>query len=505
MNASKTLALTVSALLTFSGGLMAAEQTDQTSPAKNTWHGFDRYDFIMDDETLAITPFAAPAGEGNGIKDPPAGKHRCILVTPKTAAAGHPWTWRGCYWDHQPQTEVELLKRGFCVAYISASASLRPGKEWDAWYEYLTSQRGMSRKPSFIGMSRGGEFSYTWATLHPDKVTCIYADNPGANWGLLTRMAALVTNDVPVLHVCGSFDPLLGRVTLPIESIYEDFGGRFSVMIKEGRGHHPHSLNNPKPIADFIENSVKETAATAPDFAGAQFTRTYYYSDANRYENYPSEHTYITLRGALFSPCYDRYQFDLPHVEGTISVIAPKTPAPGKPWVFRADITSRANEVDQGLLAKGFYIVTGPVPYNADGPQVAHWNLVYSNFTAHGFSAKPVMEGVGGAAGEAYAWAIENPDKISAIYAENPFLHSNLAKVQPLDNLAPLAKAGVPILHICGSDDPWLADNTIAAQKSYEKLGGKMEVVVEKDKGHFPAGPSDPKAAIDFIVHSIQN
>ena len=30
---------------------------------KITWHGFDRYDFIMDDATGAITPFKAPASE----------------------------------------------------------------------------------------------------------------------------------------------------------------------------------------------------------------------------------------------------------------------------------------------------------------------------------------------------------------------------------------------------------------------------------------------------------
>jgi hypothetical protein len=31
-----------------------------------------------------------------------------------------------------------------------------------------------------------------------------------------------------------------------------------------------------------------------------------------------------------------------------------------------------------------------------------------------------VLAGAGGAAGEAYAWAIENPEKVSCIYAENP-------------------------------------------------------------------------------------
>ena len=145
---------------------------------KTDWHGFDRFDFVMDEQTLAISPFQSPAGEGFGVKDPARGQRRCIVVVPKEAATGHPWSWRGCYWDHQPQTEIELLKQGFCVAYISANATLKPGKEWDAWYAFLAEKHGLSRKPAFIGMSRGGEYAYTWATAHPDEVSCIYADNP---------------------------------------------------------------------------------------------------------------------------------------------------------------------------------------------------------------------------------------------------------------------------------------------------------------------------------------
>src|SRR5882762_10778699 len=30
------------------------------------WHGFNRYDFVMDKQNLAITPFKAPAGEQSG-------------------------------------------------------------------------------------------------------------------------------------------------------------------------------------------------------------------------------------------------------------------------------------------------------------------------------------------------------------------------------------------------------------------------------------------------------
>lgn len=464
---------------------------------KTSWHGFDRYDFILDTTTLTITPFKS-VDEGDGVKDPAKGQRRCIIVMPRQAAAGNPWSWRGCYWDYQPQEEIELLKRGFCITYISASQDLRPDKNWDAWYEFLM-QRGLSPKPAFIGMSRGGEFAYTWATLHPDKVSCIYADNPGGNMDALMQLGALATNDVPLLHVCGSIDPIIGKYSTTIENIYQQFGGRISVMIKEGRGHHPHSLNDLKPITDFIEQSVHEVKNTAPDYVGNKFTKSHFYSTDNSYRYFPTEKNYLTCRGPLFTNCYDRYEFELPGVESFSKIIVPKNPAPGNPWVFRADLPNRDDVVDQALLAKGFYIVTGAVPYNDDGPTVKQWNLLYEHLIEHGFSKKPAMEGNGGAAGAVYAWAIANADKVSCIYAVNADMHSYTAETQPLDNLASLAKADVPVFHICGGLDPWLDDNTLEVEKRYKKLGGKIKVVIQKDEGHFLT-PQNPAAVIDFIL-----
>ena len=66
-----------------------------------------------------------------------------------------------------------------------------------------------------------------------------------------------------ILHVCGSIDPLLGRVSTVIENIYQQHGGRISVMIKEGAGHHPHSLRDPKPVVDFILRQQKTKATTS--------------------------------------------------------------------------------------------------------------------------------------------------------------------------------------------------------------------------------------------------
>jgi pimeloyl-ACP methyl ester carboxylesterase len=495
------LALTLAVALLFISNRAAA--TDAYVPfdgAKTSWHGFDRYDFLLDEQTLAIKPFTAAADEKNGVKGDVKGQRRCIVIAPREVAAGSPWSWRGCYWDHQPQTEIELLNRGFHIAYITANAELRPDKKWDAWYAFLTEQHGLSPKPAFIGMSRGGEYAYTWATANPDKVSCIYADNPGANREAISKLGDLARNDVPLLHVCGSIDPLLGKNSSTIETIYQQLGGRISVMIKEGAGHHPHSLRDPKPIADFIVQSVQSTSPASPAFVGDKSTRTSYYGVESSYRDFPNEGTYITCRGPYFSECYNRYAFALAGVEGTITVIEPKTAAPGKPWVFRADFVSRDATVDLALLAKGFHIVTGPVPYNADGPKRPHWDAVYKHLTDNGFSPKPVMEGAGAAAGEAYAWAIENPGKVACIYAENPLLRSHMASTPPLDNLAPLAKAGVPILHVCGSLDPHLADNTRVLEKRYKELGGQITVFIKDGEGHFPTGSKDPKPVVEFVT-----
>src|SRR5882724_886188 len=485
----------------FSGSAFAADVpvSGILGGEKTAWHGFDRYDFLMDEQTLAIKPIKAQDDEMDGIKHQIKGQRRCIVVVPKTVAAGNPWSWRGCYWNHQPQAEVELLKRGFHIAYIESSATLQPGRQWDAWYDFLTDKLGLSRKPAFVGMSKGGEFAYMWAADHPDKVSCIYADNPGGHPNLLMKMGPLATNDVPLLNVCGSIDPTLGRTSLALENIYREFGGRITMMIKEGRGHHPHSLRDPQPIADWMEQNIKPASLTPPAFGGAKLIKTYYYSSATSYRNFPKEGIYIACRGPGFVDCYDRFAFEIEGVQGEINVIVPKRPAPGMPWVYRADYVRRDAAVDLVLLAKGFHIVSGPLPY-ADGPVMASWNAVYKHLTNHGFSKKPAMEGEGAAAGEEYAWAIENPDKVSCIYAENPVMHSVMAKMQPIDNLAPLARARVPLLDICGSLDPWLADNTMVVKKTYKKLGGRITVIINQGAGHFPLDTTDAKPVVDFIT-----
>jgi alpha-beta hydrolase superfamily lysophospholipase len=171
------------------------------------------------------------------------------------------------------------------------------------------------------------------------------------------------------------------------------------------------------------------------------------------------------------------------------------------PWVLRSSFVPRDALVDVELLHRGFHIVTGPVPYNADGPKLVHWDAVYTHLTGHGFSKRPVMEGTGRAAGDVFAWAIANPEKVSCIYAVNAVFRSTMSTGPLLEGLSPLAKAGVPLLLVCGSLDPALNENTRVIEQRYKELGGGLQLMIVEGKGHLIQAP-DPAKAADFIARN---
>lgn len=187
-----------------------------------------------------------------------------------------------------------------------------------------------------------------------------------------------------------------------------------------------------------------------------------------------------------------------------LTIIAPNNPAPGKPWVFRADrVLPRDATVEQALLAKGYYIVIPPIT-SQSGPVRKDWDDFYAMLTAKGFSKWPVMEGTGAYGGEAYEWAIYNPDKVSCIYVDNVAMRSLMEIKQPIDTLAPLAKAGIKTLHVSGALDPWLKTDTRVAEQKYKALGGSMTVLIIPGEGHFPRMPRDPEPIVAFIVKNTK-
>jgi hypothetical protein len=74
-----------------------------------------------------------------------------------------------------------------------------------------------------------------------------------------------------------------------------------------------------------------------------------------------------------------------------------------------------------------------------------------------------------------------------------------MSKAAPLDNLAPLAKAGVPIMLVCGGLDPCVGESR-AAEERYKQVGGKINVVIREGEGHVLAGARDTTAVVEFIT-----
>lgn len=65
-------------------------------------------------------------------------------------------------------------------------------------------------------------------------------------------------------------------------------------------------------------------------------------------------------------------------------------------------------------------------------------------------------------------------------------LSDRVAEFNPVDNLAPLAKAGVKILHIHGDQDTLvpMAENSTTLARRYDELGGSAQIVVLPGLGH---------------------
>lgn len=200
---------------------------------------------------------------------------------------------------------------------------------------------GLTKKTVFIGMSKGGVNEFNWSVVNPDKVACIYADNPCLFDEDFAKIPELAKHDIPLLHVVGTEDWIL-RYTMTVEQIYHQWGGSITVITKEGVAHHPHSLEDPTLIADWIEQHLHPVEANRPAFVDSNYTKTHFYSLENFFMYLKKEDTYATVRGPGYVPSYDRYSLKGASSPPTyfraddMSIVVPQQPAPGNPWVFYA-------------------------------------------------------------------------------------------------------------------------------------------------------------------------
>ena len=225
---------------------------------------------------------------------------------------------------------------------------------------------------------------------------------------------------------------------------------------------------------------------------------------------------------------FDQYNFPLEGIG--CRVVVPKKIADGKPWVWRARFFGHEPQFDIAMLSRGYHIVYCDVSgLYGNNEAVSRWNKFYNYLRfEHLFSDRAILEGMSRGGLIVYNWAAANPDKVAAIYADAPVLdfkswpkinptilkvygfkneqEAKAYKSNPVDNLAPLAKAGIPIIHVVGTADKVVpvSENTLIVEKRYKQLGGTIKVIRKEGIGHHPHSLKDPTPIVDFVTTKNQ-
>jgi hypothetical protein len=219
-----------------------------------------------------------------------------------------------------------------------------------------------------------------------------------------------------------------------------------------------------------------------------------------------------------------------------VCVVQPRTPLPGRPWVWRTAFWDAYPGADIAFLKAGFYVTFMDVGNTFGCPDaMKHFYAFYSTMTnQYGFSTKPALEGLSRGGLYAYRWAYVNTDKVGCIYGDSPVcdmkswpggkgqgkgspgdwqqaikdyhftneLEMMDFKGNPIDILAPIAAAHIPIIHVCGDADKTVpkTENTDIVRGRYMKLGGDFALIVKQGCDHHPHGLADPTPVVNFIV-----
>lgn len=231
---------------------------------------------------------------------------------------------------------------------------------------------------------------------------------------------------------------------------------------------------------------------------------------------------------------YDFYVDDCAAV-----VVAPAQSLPDRPWIWRAEFFDAFPGVDLALLDRGFHLAYITVGNTFGCPDaLRHWDVFYRELTTrYGLSPKPALEGLSRGGLYIYNWSAANTDKVGCLYGDAPvcdfkswpggrghgagspddwrqlleaYHFASDAEAlaypdNPVDNLAPLAKARIPIIHVYGDADEVVphVENTAVVAQRYRQLGGAITLIAKPGVGHHPHGLDDPGPVVAFILRSF--
>ena len=198
------------------------------------------------------------------------------------------WIWKTEFFHEFEQAEVALFAMGYTRVYYQISdkfGSVDAVRLMRRFHkELLRRYTFLEEKAILFGFSRGGLYAYNYALYYPESVAKMYLDAPVLNlrtwpWNKgryhelfckeynvneetfqtfsgspVDTVAEFAEYDIPLLIVAGDKDE-----TVPIEEntyrfdkYYKSIGKSFALIVKEGEGHHPHSLEDVAPIVEFI-------------------------------------------------------------------------------------------------------------------------------------------------------------------------------------------------------------------------------------------------------------
>lgn len=212
------------------------------------------------------------------------------VVVPASPAPGKPWIWRPAFFGAFPSVDEALLKDGWHIAYYDVTHCYGSPASVDWAYDFYEDAMvrfGLNPKVVLEGFSRGGYFCFAWAQAYPETVSCIYLDAPVCDitswpgrkdenlwndflqcWDLsdtqvgsdfagnaIQRLPEIAEAGIPIIAVCGDSDTVVPYKEnfAPVRDRYAAMGGIVELILKPGCDHHPHSLEDPEPVVDFIE------------------------------------------------------------------------------------------------------------------------------------------------------------------------------------------------------------------------------------------------------------
>lgn len=243
----------------------------------------------------------------------------------------------------------------------------------------------------------------------------------------------------------------------------------------------------------------------------------------------------IEFKASLFGG-FNQFHISLDGVPCII--VEPKTAADVNPWVWRARFWGHEPQFDRAMLELGWHVCYCDVSglFGSDAA-IGRWNHFYQWATKLGLSRRPFLEGMSRGGLIIMRWSSAHPNQVCGIYADNAVMDFNswpggkgtgkyspnewaqclaaygLNEEQakafqdgPLDRLAPLAKAKVPVFVLINEADNVVppSENGDLLVEKYKQLGGPITVMRRPGLGHHPHSLKDPAVIVAFAKKAFE-